>query len=68
MNTLQQNQVNPPRKQTRWGNNSGWKIYFKKDGSSMLLFKNLSHSNAFVRCNTLKRIYSDWNGRFIVTR
>lgn len=68
MKNLQQNQVNPPRKQTRGGNNTGWKIYFKKDGASMLLFKNLSHANAFVRCNTLKRIYSDWNGRFIVTR
>lgn len=68
MKNLQLNQVNPPRKQKRWGNNSGWKIYFKKDGASMLLFKNLSHAHAFVRCNTLKRIYSDWNGRFIVTR
>ena len=69
MNTLQQNQVNPPRKQNkRWGNNSGWKIYFKKDGNSMLLFRGLSHSTAFVRCNTLKRIYNDWRGKFIITR
>lgn len=68
MKNLQQNQVNPPRKQTRWGNNTGWKIYFKKDGNSMLLFKNLTRATAFVRCNTLKRIYNDWNGRFIVTK
>ena len=70
MNTLQQNQVNPPQrtKNTKWGKKSGWKIYFKKDGNSMLLFNGLQRHTAFVRCNTLKRIYNDWRGRFVVTR
>lgn len=62
------NQVNAPRKTNRWTGERCWKIYFKKDGNSMLLFRGLSHSTAFVRCNTLKRIYNDWRGKFVVTR
>lgn len=64
------NQLNGPQrtKRNRWGKKPGWKIYFKKDGNSMLLFNGLTHSTAFVRCNTLKRIYNDWHGKFVVTR
>ena len=66
----QNNQINNPQrtKSTKWGKKPGWKIYFKKDGNSMLLFNGLTHSTAFVRCNTLKRIYNDWHGKFVVTR
>jgi len=64
------NQVNPPERVVRnkWGKKPGWKIYFKKDGNSMLLFSGLQRHIAFVRCNTLKRIYNDWRGKFIITR
>lgn len=70
MNKTIQNQVNLPHrtKSTKWGKKPGWKIYFKKDGNSMLLFSGLQRHIAFVRCNTLKRIYNDWHGRFVVTR
>ena len=64
-----QNQVNLPNSQhgKSWSERK-WKVYFKKDGNSMLLFDKLDGTNARIRCNTLKRIYSDWRGYFIVTK
>ena len=52
MNKVIQNQVNSPQrtKNTKWGKKPGWKIYFKKDGNSMLLFSGLQRHIAFVIC------------------
>lgn len=64
-----QNQVNLPQKQhsKKW-NERKWKIFFKKNGNSMLLFDGLDGTNAIIRRNTLKRLFSDWKGHFIVTK
>lgn len=64
-----QNQVNLPQKQRgkKW-NERKWKIFFKKNGNSMLLFDGLDGTNAIIRRNTLKRLFSDWKGHFIVTK
>lgn len=64
-----QNQVNLPQKQhgKKWADRK-WKIYFKKNGNSMLLFDNLNGTNAVLRRNTLKRLFSDWKGHFIITK
>lgn len=68
-----QNQVNLPRngqakRKGKWNDRPGWKIFFKKNGNSMLLFSGLTGYNAILRRNTLKRIYSDWKGHFIITK
>lgn len=45
------------------------KIVFKnRSGASMVLFKDLDPTNASIRVQTLKRIYSDWRGQFIIIR
>lgn len=61
-----QNQVNPPNK-SKW-NEKCWKVYFKHDGCSMLLFDNLTGVNAMIRVKTLSRLYNAWKGKFIVTK
>lgn len=61
-----QNQVNPPKK-SKWKDQC-WKVYFKHDGCSMLLFDNLTGVNAMIRAKTLSRLYNSWKGKFIVTK
>ena len=64
-----QNQVNNPQKHhgKKW-NDRTWKIYFKNQGCSMLMFDKLNGTNAILRCKTLKKLYSGWKGQFIVTK
>lgn len=57
------NQVNNPKPQQDLR-----KIYFKKNGASILLMKNLKPYDAAQRRDTLKRLYSDWCGEFIITK
>lgn len=45
-----------------------WKVYFKKSGCTMLLFKNLTYHSAYGRVNALKKTYGDWCGTFIITK
>ena len=45
-----------------------WKVYFKKEGCTMLLFKNLSYYAAYRRKEVLTNQYTDWCGHFIVTK
>lgn len=45
-----------------------YKIYFKHDGCSMLLFSNLLAHQAIQRANILRRLYNDWRGKFIITK
>lgn len=53
----------------RVGNGELRKIIFKnRSGSSMILFRDLDVVNASLRVKTLKRIYSDWKGQFIIIR
>lgn len=65
MNTIK-NQTNPPKKGRRV--DATWKIYFKHDGCSMLLFKGLTQWGASNRAHALKEMYSGWCGNFIVTK
>lgn len=45
------------------------KIVFKnRSGASMVLFKDIDVTNASIRVRTLKRIYSDWRGQFVIIR
>ena len=44
------------------------KIIFKNNGASMILFKDIDYVNASIRVKTLKRIFSDWRGEFIIVR
>ena len=45
------------------------KIIFKnRSGSSMVLFKNIDVVDASVKVKTLKRLYSNWRGQFIIVR
>jgi len=51
------------------GNKNLRKVIFKnRSGSSMVIFKNIDYVNATLRVKTLKRIYSDWRGEFIIVR
>lgn len=43
-------------------------IFRNKSGASMILFRNIDYVKASQRVSTLKRIYSDWRGNFIITR
>lgn len=47
---------------------TSWKIYFKHDGCSMLLFKNLTQSGAYCRVRQLKAFRWQWCGKLIVTK
>ena len=47
--------------------NADYKVYFKKEGCSMCIFKNLTFFAARHRVKVLTNIYADWNGKFIVT-
>lgn len=67
MKTPIQNQVNRPEKKNKWDDNR-WKIYFKSHGASMLMFDHLTGTNAVIRAKSLKRLYNDWKGNFIITR
>lgn len=45
------------------------KIIFKNhSGASMVMFKDIDVVNASIRIQTLRRIYSDWRGKFIIVR
>ena len=44
------------------------KIYFKNNGASILMFKDIDYVNACIRVKALKRLYSDWRGQFVITR
>lgn len=61
-------------KQKRWINvkrhriDYSYKIYFKKNGCTMLLFKNLTLWRAIHRKKVLMNQYEDWQGHFIVTK
>lgn len=44
------------------------KIIFKSGGSTMTLFKDIDYVNAQAKVKTLKRLYSDWRGEFIIIR
>lgn len=44
------------------------KVYFKHDGCSMLLFHDLSETNASLRVAELRKLFNDWDGHFIITR
>ena len=45
-----------------------YKVYFKKNGCTMLLFKNLPLWRALHRKKVLMNTYEDWQGHFIVTK
>ena len=45
------------------------KVIFKnRSGSSMVVFKDIDYQNASIRVDTLKKIYPDWRGQFIIVR
>lgn len=44
-----------------------YKLYFKHDGCSMLLFKNLTYFQAKNRKRCLLGMYTEWQGSFIIT-
>lgn len=45
-----------------------YRVYFKKNGCSMLLFDKLSHYAAMRRKEVLQKVYTDWKGHFVVTK
>ena len=45
-----------------------YKLYFKHDGCTMLLFKGLTYVQARNRKNILQNVYADWQGHFIITQ
>jgi len=45
-----------------------YKVFFKHDGCSILLFDKLLAHQAIQRANALRQMYHDWHGRFIVTK
>lgn len=45
-----------------------YKLYFKKNGCSILLFDKLLCHQALRRKRILKNMYNDWKGQFIVTK
>lgn len=45
-----------------------YKVYFKHDGASILLFEKLLAHQAIQRANILRRLYTDWRGQFIITK
>lgn len=61
-----QHQVNNPQKGHKV--DACWKVYFKHDGCSMLLFKNLTYFSATSRTRALKKLYNGWLGSFIITK
>lgn len=44
-----------------------YKLYFKHDGCTMLLFKNLTYIQSRNRKNALLKMYTEWQGSFIIT-
>lgn len=59
-----ENQSNAPSK------NKGdlRKIIFKGKGATIVLFEDIDVVNASVRINTLRNLYHDWKGKFIMIR
>lgn len=57
------NQVNNPKP-----NQDLRKIYFKRNGASIVMFEKLTPYDAAQRKEALKRLYSDWRGEFIISR
>uniref|UniRef100_A0AAU8BB20 Uncharacterized protein n=1 Tax=Dulem virus 42 TaxID=3145760 RepID=A0AAU8BB20_9CAUD len=45
-----------------------YRLYFKHDGCTMLLFKNITIGQALYRKRILSKMYNDWHGHFIVTK
>lgn len=45
-----------------------YRVYFKKNGCSMLMFEKLSYYAAMRRKEVLKKVYTDWKGHFVVTK
>lgn len=44
------------------------KIIFKGKGATIVLFEGVDVVNASVRINTLKTLYQDWRGKFVMIR
>lgn len=63
MKKTTKNQVNNPKPQQETR-----KIYFKRNGASIAMLEGLTPYDAAQRRKTLKRIYTDWKGEFIITR
>lgn len=57
------NQVNNPKPQQETR-----KIYFKRNGASIAMLEGLTPYDAAQRRDTLERLYSDWRGKFIITK
>lgn len=45
-----------------------YKVYFRKNGCSILLFNKLLCHQALHRRKILKNLFKDWKGEFIVTK
>lgn len=52
----------------RKNSNDKYRVYFKHDGCSMLLFKNQTKTNAKLKVIGLKRMFNDWCGKFVITK
>lgn len=44
------------------------RVYFKNGGCSMLIFKGIKRASAVARICALKRMYSDFQGSFIIAQ
>lgn len=48
--------------------NENYRVYFKHDGCSMLLFDKQTLVNAKLKVITLRRLYNNWRGTFVITK
>lgn len=62
-NKQTKNQVNNPKP-----NQDLRKIYFKRNGASIAMLEGLLPYQAAQRRDALARMYSDWRGKFIISR
>lgn len=63
MKKTTKNQVNNPKPDQDLR-----KIYFKRNGASIVVFEGLTPYDAAQRRDALTRLYSDWRGKFIISR
>ena len=63
MKKTTKNQVNNPKPQQETR-----KIYFKRNGASIAILEGLTPYDAAQRVDALTRLYSDWRGKFIISR
>lgn len=63
MKKTTKNQVNNPKPDQDLR-----KIYFKRNGASIALFEGLPPYKAAQRRDALTKLYSDWHGKFIISR